>query len=289
MLNYKFKTKPYAHQLTALEKSWDKEYFAYFMEMGTGKSKVLIDNAAMLYNQGKINGLLLVAPKGVYKNWYEDQIPTHLPDYINRKVVLWKSSDKTNEQTEKLNTLFQPGTEFHILIMNVEAFSYDFGKEFARRFLNSHNAMMAIDESTCIKTPGANRTKNILKLRDLSKYRRILTGSPVTNSPLDLFSQAQFLDPWVLKTDNYYEYRATYAIMRTMNLGSHSTNVVVGYRNLEKLTEIIKPFSMRVLKDDCLDLPEKTFMKRPIHMTPQQEKLYKETKNMLCHNLKEKY
>ena len=288
MLNYKFKTKPYAHQLTALEKSWDKEYFAYFMEMGTGKSKVLIDNAAMLYNQGKINGLLLVAPKGVYKNWYEDQIPTHLPDYINRKVVLWKSSDKTNEQTEKLNTLFQPGTEFHILIMNVEAFSYDFGKEFARRFLNSHNAMMAIDESTSIKTPGANRTKNILKLRDLSKYRRILTGSPVTNSPLDLFSQAQFLDPWVLKTDNYYEYRATYAIMRTMNLGSHSTNVVVGYRNLEKLTEIIKPFSMRVLKDDCLDLPEKTFMKRPIHMTPQQEKLYKETKKYAMSQLEGK-
>ena len=288
MLNYKFKTKPYAHQLTALEKSWDKEYFAYFMEMGTGKSKVLIDNAAMLYNQGKINGLLLVAPKGVYKNWYEDQIPTHLPDYINRKVVLWKSSDKTNEQTEKLNTLFQPGTEFHILIMNVEAFSYDFGKEFARRFLNSHNAMMAIDESTSIKTPGANRTKNILKLRDLSKYRRILTGSPVTNSPLDLFSQAQFLDPWVLKTDNYYEYRATYAIMRTMNLGSHSTNVVVGYRNLEKLTEIIKPFSMRVLKDDCLDLPEKTFMNRPIHMTPQQEKLYKETKKYAMSQLEGK-
>ena len=85
MLNYKFKTEPYAHQRKALERSWEQEYFAYFMEMGTGKSKVLIDNAAMLYNQGKINGLLLIAPKGVYKNWYEDQIPTHLPDYINTK------------------------------------------------------------------------------------------------------------------------------------------------------------------------------------------------------------
>ena len=135
MLNYKFKTEPYAHQRKALERSWEREYFAYFMEMGTGKSKVLIDNAAMLYNQGSINGMLLIAPKGVYKNWYEDQIPTHLPDYINTKIVLWKSSDKTHEQTKKLNTLFQTGTEFHILIMNVEAFSYDFGKEFARRFL----------------------------------------------------------------------------------------------------------------------------------------------------------
>ena len=275
---YKFKTSPYKHQLDALERSWDKEYFAYFMEMGTGKSKVLIDNAAMLYNQGKINGLLLIAPKGVYKNWYEDQIPTHLPDYINKKVVLWKSSDKTHEQTKKLNTLFQPGTEFHVLIMNVEAFSYDFGKEFARRFLDSHNAIMAVDESTTIKTPTSNRTKNILKLRTLAKYRRILTGSPVTNSPLDLFSQCQFLGSWLLKTDSYYDFRSRYAEMRTINLGSHSTNIVVGYRNLGELSKLIEPFSMRVLKDDCLDLPPKTFMKRQITMTPQQEKIYKAMK-----------
>ena len=275
---YKFKTGPYVHQLDALERSWDKEYFAYFMEMGTGKSKVLIDNAAMLYSQGKINGLLIIAPKGVYKNWYEDQIPIHLPEYINKKVVLWKSSDKTGEQIKKLNTLFQPGTDFHILIMNVEAFSYDFGKEFARRFLDSHNAMMAVDESTSIKTPTANRTKNILKLRALAKYRRILTGSPVTNSPLDLFSQCQFLGPWLLKTDSYYDFRSRYAMMRTINLGSHSTNIVVGYRNLGELSKLIEPFSMRVLKDDCLDLPEKTFMKRQITMTPQQEKVYKAMK-----------
>ena len=72
-MNYKFKTKPYAHQLKALELSWDKPYFAYFMEMGTGKSKVLIDNIAMLYDAGKINGVLIIAPKGVYKNWYDQR------------------------------------------------------------------------------------------------------------------------------------------------------------------------------------------------------------------------
>ena len=81
-MNYKFKTKPYEHQLKALERSWDKEYFAYFMEMGTGKSKVLIDNASMLYDKGEINGLLLVAPKGVYKNWHDGEIPTHMVDHI---------------------------------------------------------------------------------------------------------------------------------------------------------------------------------------------------------------
>jgi len=278
MINYKFKTEPYAHQLKALERSCEEKYFAYFMEMGTGKSKVLIDNAAYLYNQGKINGLLLIAPKGVYKNWYEDQIPTHLPDYINKKVVLWKSSDKTLGQEKKINSVLQTGTELHVLIMNVEAFSYDFGKEFARRFLSCHNAMMAIDESTSIKTPGANRTKNILKLRDLAKYRRILTGSPVTNSPLDLFSQCEFLEPWLLKTDSFYDFRARYSIMKSINLGSRSVNIVTGHRNLGELSKLIEPFSMRVLKDDCLDLPAKTFMKRQITMTSQQEKVYKEMK-----------
>ena len=278
MISYKFKSKPYAHQLKALERSWEKENFAYFMEMGTGKSKVLIDNCAMLYDKGLINGLLLIAPKGVYKNWYEAEIPKHLPNHIDMKMVLWKSSDKSGEQTEKLNTLFQTGVEFHVLIMNVEAFSYDFGKEFARRFLSSHKAMMAIDESTTIKTPGAKRTKNIVALREHAKYRRILTGSPVTNSPLDLFSQCQFLDPWLLDHSSYYTFRARYSVMKSINLGSRSVNVVVGYRNLSELSEKIQEFSERVLKDDCLDLPKKTYMKRMVTMTGPQEKVYREMK-----------
>ena len=67
-MKYKFKTKPYDHQLNALDKSWNKKTFAYFMEMGTGKSKVLVDNMAILYDKGKINGALIIAPKGVYRN-----------------------------------------------------------------------------------------------------------------------------------------------------------------------------------------------------------------------------
>ena len=105
-MNYKFKTKPYAHQLKALEMSWNKEVFAYFMEMGTGKSKVLLDNVAMLYDKGKINGVLIIAPKGVYKNWYDSEIPIHLPDHINSNVVLWKSLI-TKEQKLKYDSLFK--------------------------------------------------------------------------------------------------------------------------------------------------------------------------------------
>ena len=102
-MKYKFKTKPYRHQLTALEKSWNRENFAYFMEMGTGKTKVLIDNAAMLYDKGKIDGLLVVAPKGVIGTWYKKELPTHIPEHIESVSVLWQANINKKQQ-EKLNT-----------------------------------------------------------------------------------------------------------------------------------------------------------------------------------------
>jgi len=277
-MNYKFKTKPYGHQLDALEASWDKENFAYFMEMGTGKSKVLLDNAAILYDKGLINGLLLIAPKGVYKNWYDSEIPTHLPDHIAKKIVLWKTSDKSKKQQDILNTLFKSETDLHILIMNVEAFSSGNGTQFAKKFLSCHKSMIAIDESTTIKTPTSNRTKNILSLRKDCKYRRILTGSPVTKSPLDLFSQCQFLDPWLLDHQSYYTFRARYSICKKIQVNGRQVEIVVGYRNLAELSEKIKPFSRRILKEDCLDLPSKSYVKHYVELTKEQKKVYQQMK-----------
>ena len=278
-MDYKFKTKPYAHQLKALEMSWNKEVFAYFMEMGTGKSKVLLDNIAMLYDKGKINGALIIAPKGVYKNWYDAEIPVHLVNHIQKKVVLWQAMINKGQQ-KKLNTLFETGVDLHILIMNVEALSTKKGVDFATKFLLSHNTLITIDESTTIKNPGAKRTKNILSLSKLGKYRRILTGSPVTKSPLDLYTQCFFLDPYLLNHASYYSFRTRYALMRTANFSGRSVQIVVGYRHLDELAEKLKPFSHRVLKDDCLDLPSKTFMKRIVQLTPDQQKVYQQMKQM---------
>ena len=196
-MNYRFKTKPYAHQLKALEMSWEKPYFAYFMEMGTGKSKVLIDNIAMLYDQGKINGVLIVAPKGVYKNWYEQELPTHMPDHVEYVDVLWQSNINQKQQKE-LDKLFVTGEDLHVLIMNVEALSTKKGVEFAAKFLSCHKTMMAIDESTTIKNPDAKRTRHICSLGEYAPYKRILTGSPVTKSPLDLYKQCEFLEDELL-------------------------------------------------------------------------------------------
>ena len=276
-MNYKFKTKPYAHQITALEKSWHKDTFAYFMEMGTGKTKVLIDNLAMLYDKGKVDGALIVAPKGVIGTWYNQELPTHLPDHIENVTVLWQANINKKQQ-EKLDRLFETGHDLHIIVMNVEAFSTDKGRSFAAKFLRSHKSMMAIDESTTIKNPKAKRTKNILSLATFTRYRRIMTGSPVTRNPLDLYTQCYFLDPFHLNHSSYYSFRNRYAVMKSANISGRSINLVVGYQNLSELSDKLKPFSYRVLKEDCLDLPDKVYMKRQIDLTPEQIRLYRQMK-----------
>ena len=276
-MNYKFKTKPYKHQMTALEKSWHKENFAYFMEMGTGKTKVLIDNMAMLYDKGKIDGALIIAPKGVVKTWYEQEIPTHLPNHIENVTVLWQPNI-TKKQQEKLESLFKLETTLHILVMNVEAFSTEKGMRFASKFLNSHKVLMAIDESTTIKTPTAKRTKNIIKLGNYSKYRRIMTGSPVTKNPLDLYTQCLFLDPYLLDFQSYYAFRNRYAVMKSMHVRGRSIQVVHAFQNLAELSEKLQGFSYRVLKEDCLDLPPKNWTKRHITLSKEQQKVYDQMK-----------
>jgi len=278
-MNYKFKTKPYAHQITALEKSWNKEVYAYFMEMGTGKSKVLIDNISMLYDKGKINGALIIAPKGVYQNWHDTEIPVHMADHIEKDIVLWKAMINQKQQNE-LNKLFESTEKLHILCMNVEAFSTKKGLEFAAKFMSCHNTLMAIDESTTIKNPDAKRTKNIVALGKHAKYRRILTGSPVTKSPLDLYKQCEFLDPYLLDYSSYYAFRTRYAVMRSANFGGRSVQIVVGYKNLGELSQKLEPFSYRCLKEDCLDLPPYTYTKRIIQLSDEQKKLYQQMKTL---------
>ena len=276
-MNYKFRKKPYKHQLTALEKSWNKETYGYFMEMGTGKTKVLIDNMSMLYDKGKIDSALIIAPKGVVKTWYEQELPAHLPNHIENVTVLWQPLIN-KKQLEKLESLFEIETALQILVMNVEAFSTKKGVEFAQKFLNSHRTLMAIDESTTIKNPNAKRTKSIIELSNLSKYRRILTGSPVTKNPLDLYSQCKFLSPWLLDFSSYYAFRNRYAEMKTLHMHGRSIQVVDKFKNLGELSNTLQGFSYRVLKEDCLDLPDKIFIKRNISLTPDQLKLYQQMK-----------
>ena len=183
-------------------------------------------------------------------------------------------------QKELGDFVLNKSDDFKIFVMNVEALSTKKGHDFAQKFLFSHRALMAIDESTTIKNPEAKRTKNICQLGLATKYNRILTGSPVTKSPLDLYKQCDFLMPELLGHSSYYSFRTRYAVMKTANFGGRSVQIVVGYKNLEELSEKLKEFSFRVLKDECLDLPEKTFMKRVVSLTPDQSKAYKQMKEI---------
>ena len=273
--NYKFKTKPYDHQKLALEKSWAEKTYALFMEMGTGKSKVLVDNIAILYDTAAIRGALIVAPKGVYKNWYDIEIPVHLPDHVKHSKVLWEPTSSKKKQLE-LDTLFDKKKELKVLIMNVEAFSTPKGLQFAKKYLSLFNgrALFGIDESTTIKNPTAKRTKSILQLGNLATYRRILTGSPVTKSPLDLYTQCMFLDKKHLGLESYYSYRARYAHMVKRNFGGRQVQIIDSYRRLDELAGKLDHFSYRVLKEDCLDLPPKIFTTRIVELSTEQKEQY---------------
>ena len=287
-MKYKFKTKPYGHQLTALEKSWNRETYAYFMEMGTGKTKVLIDNVAMLYDKGKINGALIICPKGVMGTWRHQELPAHLPNHIESMSVLWQPNI-TKSQSRLLGSLFKTGEELHILIMNVEALSTQKGSDFAKKFMLAHKTLMAVDESTTIKNPRAKRTRNILSMSKMASYRRILTGSPVTKNPLDLYSQCEFLDPLLLDYSSYYAFRNRYAEMKTIHVAGRSIQVVSHFKNLPELAERLKGFSYRVLKEECLDLPDKIYMKREIELSDEQQKVYKQMKETALADLNGKH
>ena len=276
---YEFKTEPYKHQSDVLKRCWNKVNWAFLMEMGTGKSKVCIDNAGILYEKEEIDTLVVVAPKGVYRNWANQEIPAHLPDRIKREVAVWSPKTTKGNKT-MLNEFLKPSEVFRVFLMNVEALSTDKGKKYLETFLNSSKAMLAVDESTAIKSPKARRTKALIKIGRLAKYRRILTGFPVTQSPLDLWAQCNFMDENLLGDcgNNYFQFQYRYSIMKKRTVGSHSFNLVVGYRNLEDLSGLLKTFSSRITKDECLDLPEKVYTQRNVTLTPEQKRIYSDIK-----------
>ncbi len=276
---YPFKNKPYLHQAAYLQRFWEDPAVALFADMGTGKSFMLINNAAMLYDKGKINAMLVVAPKGVYRNWYTGQIPEHMPAHIPYTMACWSPTPKKAERAE-MDKMLNATDTLRVLVMNVEAFSTEKGAAFARTFLRVTTAYMAIDESTTIKTPQSKRSKNIVKIGRDARYRRIATGSPVTKSPLDLFSQCYFLSPDYLGYDSFYAFQARYAMMIERKLATHTFRQIVGYRHLDELHKKLGTFSFRVTKEECLDLPDKVFTRREIELTDEQRKAYDQMKLM---------
>ena len=169
-MKFKYKTKPYEHQRLALEKSYDKKNYAYFMEMGCGKSKVLIDNITWLYQNGKIDTAVIVAPKGVYRNWQENEIPNHMLDEIDREVYLWNPQPNKTEKKRLVDGAYSR-EKLRILLVNVEGFATAKMKNYIQYFVKNTDFLLAIDESTTIKNPKAKRTKALMSFGSLAKYK----------------------------------------------------------------------------------------------------------------------
>ena len=274
-VNYKYKLPPFNHQQDALDYGWDRTEFGLFMEMGTGKSKVLIDNMGMLYQSGQINFALVIAPKGVYRNWVAKEIPEHMSDDIPHRVIRWVASANKKQQ-EEMRSVKDKFDGLTIFVMNVESFSSLKGQKAGKWMANMFGSqgMIAIDESTTIKNHKAKRSKALMKIAANFKYRRLLTGSPITKSPLDIYAQAEFLRPGILGHESFYTFQGRYAVMQRRTMGAHSFQQILGYKNIEELTTKIARFSYRVLKKDCLDLPEKIYTARYVTLTDEQAKMY---------------
>jgi len=280
-MKYKFKTKPFKHQAEALEKACDQQYYAFFMEMGTGKTKVAIDNLAILYQKNKVKAALIIAPKGVYDNWVTLEIPKHLPDEVPVKMMRWQPRLSKTYQKELEIFVKHRFDGLKIFVMNIEALSTSKGAKIAGVFLiQNEDNMVIIDESTTIKNRSASRTKNLMTLKGYSSYRRILTGSPITKSPMDLYSQCSFLSTRALNFSSYYAFQGRYAIIKQRAFGARSFQEIVGYRNLEELNEKLEQFSTRTLKEECLDLPDKLYTRRNITMSDEQNSVYNQMKKL---------
>lgn len=271
--DYKFGgPAPFVHQRRAFLLSRDRPAFALLMEQGTGKSKVIVDTAAWLFTRGRIVQVLVIAPNSVKTNWVTDEIPIHTPDYVRYRAAYWGGG--TIEHRRQIAAVLE-GDEPEILrwfVVNVEALSAGRGADAVEAFIARGPTLVVIDESSRIKTPGARRTRAAIRLgrHPNARFRRICTGTPITQGPLDAWAQFRFLDPDVLfGYDSFSSFRTHFAI-----LGGFNNRVVVAYAHLDELQRLIEPHAYRVLRADCLDLPPKIYQKIEVDLAEEQRRIY---------------
>jgi SNF2 family DNA or RNA helicase len=268
-MKFNYKTKPFEHQRQALMRGADSHNFAYFMEMGTGKTKVSIDNASYLFLLNKIKHVIVIAPNSVYLNW-KKEIDVHCS--VPHKIMAHKV-DKI------IPPEFADPLQLTWYLFNVEAMSHKSGLKKVKELLTEkEKTLIIIDEATTIKNRTAKRTKNIIELGKEVAYKRILTGSPVTKSPLDLYSQVAFLDRSLLGHTSFYTFRARYAVMHEIDMGGRSVLLPRYYTNLEELEQNLKKFSYRCRKAECLDLPDKLYTQHYINLKDDHAKAYDQLK-----------
>lgn len=289
-MDYIHQVAPWEHQERAFLLSRDLDEYALYMEQRTGKSKVLIDSAAWQYTRGRIDGLLVVAPNGVDEDWLNKYFPEHWPQWAGVPLLThWEGRLRKKDEA----AMYDPAraTAFHVLAMNIEAFSSSVkAREAAEKFLRQFRCMMAIDEASMIKDPSSSRTKHLIKLGRLAVARRILTGTPSTQSPLDVFAQFKFLNPHLLGFQSYYAFKARYADLLPEGHGlvrhiqgtrrfapqviAKDANGRAQYKNLDELQRLMDPHCFRITRAECGDMPPKVYATRSVPLTDNQQHYY---------------
>lgn len=303
---FRFRVPPWQHQGLALRRSWDQTAFALYMEQGTGKTKVIIDTAGLLYLRGQIAALLVVAPDGVQRAWVRDELPKHMSPAVAYQAAVWVNQP-TRKQQRQIDALYDNRfSGLRVLAVNYETLATRTGAAGALKFLRTFEALMVADESHRIKNVKTERAAIMHKLGPRAKYRRILTGTPVATSPLDVYSQFLFLDESILGYQSWVAFRAHYAVLEESD--SHLMRHIVQrleakfgkaraakmapqliardpatgrplYRNMDELIERLKPHSFRVLKSECLDLPPKVYQRRYVSLSPEQRRIYNQLRD----------
>lgn len=269
---------PMKHQGDIFELSKSMEYYGYFWEMGTGKTKPILDTIAHLFMTGEIDGVVIISDNGCYLNWPIKEIPKHFPKNIPIRIGTWSSAMKTHEKKIFDKIMVAQDDVLDFLCVNVEAMSTGRAPQIVKEFIDNHYCLMCVDEATSIKNIKSQRTKNVIMLGNRCNYRRIATGTPITQSPLDLFAMCEFLKPRVLGYNSFVGFKADHAIVKQVPSGRWHYDIILGYMNLDKLTESIQPFTSRLTKKECLDLPDKVYETIYVEQTPEQERYYQQLK-----------
>lgn len=294
------KTEPMQHQIHGLARLDGKRNFALFMEQGTGKTWTTLADAERCYLGNKIDALAVIAPNGVHTNWTRREIPTHLSAPV--VSYAWKGEPKTKKAKALYDKLYarhyaSGEAPLRVFTINVEAVNTPKGYAALEEFLRCFKTMLVVDESTRIKNPDAKRTEKVIELGKLAICRRILTGTPITKAPTDLFSQFDFLKSGLLGTTSYRAFVAEFAeimdnshplkqaMIRKNPKAAFAQVVAVDkngnkmWRNLDKLKAMIEPHSFRVRKEDCLDLPPKVYKTVFFELDPKQRQVYDSLKD----------
>ena len=271
-----YKTQPYEYQRVILEESWEKPYWGFFMEMGTGKSKVVIDTVVNLYLAGKVDTVLYVAKKGELSNFQTYELPAHKPDDMKVMAYIYQGYVK-KDHVAKIKTILSPQPQLRIFSINVEAIRAGKGFDIAMAYVrSSKKTMIIVDESTLLKDRRSSQHKALMKLKPHSRYRRIMTGTLMPHNPADIFCQSLFLDKKALGYGGVTAFRSDFVEMERMHFGGRSFNQMKGSKNLGDLKRKMRRIGTVLRKEDCLDLPDKIYRNDAVPLTERQAELYQE-------------